>query len=87
MKRKNNLYKNIYQIENIKQAYKEVCKNTRNQRRVALLKDYEAIYIYRTYSTLVNKRYKVGSYNSLNSLASTNICYKGLLHPSNKLLK
>lgn len=63
MKRYNNLYANICEFENIKLAYKEVCKNTRNKRRVALLKDYESIYIYRIYKILINKEYKVGPYN------------------------
>ena len=64
MKRHSYLYDNICKFNNIKSAYKEVCKNTRNKRRVALLKDYEAIYVFRTYTTLINKSYKVGPYNS-----------------------
>lgn len=63
MKRKGNLYKNICKIENIESAYKEVCKNTRNERRVFNMKQYKAIYIYRVYNTLINKEYKVGPYN------------------------
>lgn len=63
MKKFKNLYTNICRFENIKSAYKEVCKNTRNKRRVALLKDYESIYTYRIYKTLINKTYKVGPYN------------------------
>ncbi|MBR2785957.1 MAG: hypothetical protein IKD76_00370 [Clostridia bacterium] len=57
MKRYNNLYNNICKFDNIKSAYKEVCKNTRNPRRVALLKDYESIYTFRIYTTLENKKY------------------------------
>lgn len=34
MKRKCNLYENIYKFENIVQAYKEVYKNTKNKRKV-----------------------------------------------------
>lgn len=64
MKRKNNLYKNIYNFNNINLAYNEVCKNTHNKHRVSLLKDYKAIYIYRIYKTLSTKSYKVGPYNS-----------------------
>ena len=33
MKRLNNLYKNIYDIDNIKLAYNEICQNTRNKRK------------------------------------------------------
>ena len=63
MKRYNNLYNNICTFNNIKCAYREVCKNTRNQHRVALLKDYEAIYTYRIYKMLSTRTYKVGPYN------------------------
>ena len=31
MKRMGNLYENICKIENIKNAYSEVCRNTRNK--------------------------------------------------------
>ena len=34
MKRKNNLYPNIYNYNNIIQAYNEVCKNTKNKKKV-----------------------------------------------------
>ena len=50
-------------MENIEQAYKEVCKNTRNERRVSNMKQYKSIYISRVYNTLKNKQYKVGPYN------------------------
>ena len=63
MKRIGNLYQNIYDINNIKSAYNEVCKNTRNKRRVANLKEYKSIYIARTYDILSNRTYKVGPYN------------------------
>ena len=33
MKRLGNLYENIYDLDNIEKAYKEVCKNTRNERK------------------------------------------------------
>ena len=64
MKRHSYLYNNIYKFSNIKLAYKEVCKNTHNKRRVSLLKDYEAVYIYRIYKTLLTKSYKPGPCNS-----------------------
>lgn len=34
MKRLGNLYKNIYKMNNIIGTYKEVCKNTKNKRKV-----------------------------------------------------
>ena len=35
MKRYGNLYKNIYDFDNITLAFNEVARNTRNKRRVA----------------------------------------------------
>ena len=49
MKRLGNLYENIYDLDNIEKAYKEVCKNTRNERKVFNMKQYKAIYISRIY--------------------------------------
>ena len=63
MKRKNNLYENICKIENIMAAFNEVCKNTKNKRKVNILREYKCIYISRIYNTLINKEYKVGPYN------------------------
>lgn len=63
MKRKGNLYKNICKFDNILSAYNEVCKNTRNKRRVANLKEYKSIYISRVYNILIHKAYVVGPYN------------------------
>ena len=63
MKRIGNLYENIYDMDNIEKAYKEVCKNTRNERKVFNMKQYKAIYISRIYEILKNREYKVGPYN------------------------
>ncbi len=63
MKRMGNLYQNICKFENIFSSYKEVCKNTKNKRRVANLKDYKSIYISRIHEILENKSYVVGPYN------------------------
>lgn len=63
MKRKNNLYKNIYNFENILDAFNEVCRNTKNKRRVANLKEYKCIYISRIHSILKNKNYTPGPCN------------------------
>ncbi len=63
MKRKNNLYQNICDINNITKAYNEVCRNTTNKKKVALLKQYKCIYISRIYQTLVNKQYIPGPCN------------------------
>lgn len=63
MKRKNNLYKNICNIENINTVYTEVCRNTRNKRRVETLKAYKSVLISKIHKTLLNKEYVVGPYN------------------------
>ena len=64
MKRLGNLYKNICEYENISKVFSEVCKNTRNKRKVAMIKDYKTIYIARTYQILKEKKYVVGPYNT-----------------------
>ena len=58
MKRKSNLYKEIYKISNIISAYDEVCKNTKNKNKVARFKEYKCIYISRIFYILSNKIYK-----------------------------
>lgn len=63
MKRKNNLYKNICNIDNIMHTYKEITLNTKNKKKKAQLNAYKAIYISRVYETLNNKSYVVGEYN------------------------
>lgn len=63
MKRKNNLYENTYNLENIFEAFDEICQNTRNKRKVRNYREYKCIYISRVYSTLKNKNYIVGPYN------------------------
>lgn len=63
MKRKDNLYNNLLKMENIEQAYNEVCSHTRNKRKVGNYKEYRCIYISRIYNVLLNRDYKVGKYN------------------------
>lgn len=63
MKRKGNLYKNILDFNNIQYAYAEVTRNTRNKRKVMLLKEYKAIYILKTYKILSSKSFVPGPYN------------------------
>lgn len=63
MKRKKNLYEQIYKFENILSAFDEVCRNTKNKRKVRNYKEYKCIYISRIYNTLANKSYVVGPYN------------------------
>ena len=63
MKRYSNLYKNICNIENIDVAFKEVRRNTRNERRVYNMKQYKAYYINTVYNILNTHSYQVGEYN------------------------
>ena len=62
MKRKNNLYNNICDFQNILHSFNEVRKNTNNKRRVFNMTQYKSVYIKRVYETLINKNYSVGSY-------------------------
>lgn len=63
MKRKRNLYENTYKLENILEAFDEVCRNTKNKRKVRNYKEYKCIYVSRIYNTLSTKSYVVGPYN------------------------
>ena len=45
MKRYGDLYNNICNTSNIMSSFKEVMKNTRNERRVELMKEYKSLYI------------------------------------------
>ena len=64
LKRKGYLYPEICKIENIISSYKEVCKNTKNKKRVENLRQYKSIYISRIHKILINKNYVVGPYNT-----------------------
>ncbi len=63
MKRKGNLYQEIYKFENIVNAFNEVCRNTKNKKKVAKFKEYKCIYVSRIYNILKTKSYKPGPYN------------------------
>ena len=63
MKRKSNLNQNICELKNIESAFNEVCRNTKNKRRVENLKEYKIVYITRIYNILKNKTYNPGPYN------------------------
>ena len=63
MKRKSNLYNEIYNFSNILKVFNEVCKNTKNKRKVENYKQYKCIYLSRVYNTLKNQTYEVGPYN------------------------
>lgn len=60
MKRKGNLYDSIYDLDNIKQCFEEVCRNTKNRSKVNNFREYKAVYINRIHNTLKNRQYVVG---------------------------
>lgn len=60
MKRKSNLYKDIYNLENIMTVYDEICRNTKNKRKVARYKEHKCRNIFRVYEILKNKKYVPG---------------------------
>ena len=63
MKRKNYLYEEMYKIENIQRVFNEICKNTKNKRRVESYKQFKCANIYDVYNTLKNKEYKPAKFN------------------------
>lgn len=63
MKRYKNLYQNICNFNNIEDSFKEVRRNTNNNRRVFNMKQYKAYYISTVYSVVKSKNYIVGPYN------------------------
>lgn len=63
MRRKGNLYKNIYKLENIQTIFNEVCRNTKNKRKVGIFREYKASYISRIHDILINKSYTPAPYN------------------------
>lgn len=63
MKRKGYLYEDIYNFNNIQNAFNEVCRNTKNKKKVEFFKEYRCIYISRIYNILKDEKYTVGPYN------------------------
>lgn len=63
MKRKKDLYVNTYELENIMYCFNEICRNTRNKRRVEEFKSFKSVFISRVYNDLKNKTYTPGKFN------------------------
>ena len=61
MKRLNNLYPNIYKLENLIECFNEVKKNTNSKTRVENLTAYKNIYISRIHKILKEKTYTMGN--------------------------
>lgn len=58
MKRKSNIYKNIYELNNILLAFEEVCKNTKNKRKIEEYKKLKCMHIFNIYDTLKKRKYE-----------------------------
>lgn len=63
MKRLNNLYEKICNLENINYVFNSICNKIKNKVKKEHLKEYRCIYVSRIYTLLKNKNYKVSSYN------------------------
>ena len=63
MKRKNNLYNEMCKIENINKVFDEICRNTKNKRKVQRFKEYRSINVTRIYNILNERKYVPGPYN------------------------
>ena len=63
MKRKSNLYEDIYKLENIEKVFAEVCRNTKNKKKVEEYKELKCAHIYHIYNMLKNDNYIPGKYN------------------------
>lgn len=50
-------------MSNIMKVYNEICRNTKNKRRVNSYKEYKCIYISKVYNVLKERKYEVGPYN------------------------
>lgn len=44
-------------FDNILSVYNELCRNTRNKKKVAHLKEYKSIYVYNVHTVLLEKNY------------------------------
>ena len=63
MKRKNNLYHNIVDLDNIINMTNLVCKNVRNKRKVDKFEMFKSEHVINIKNRLVNKDYNFNKYN------------------------
>lgn len=63
MKRKNNLYKNICDLNNIIEMTNTVCKTTKNKKKVEKFEAYKMEHIMNIKNRLDSKNIKIGKYN------------------------
>ena len=62
MKRKQNLYQNMYDFKNIESVFREICKNTKNVAKVQRFKDYKIVNIAKIHDVLEKRMYVPGPY-------------------------
>lgn len=63
MKRLDNLYDKICNIDNINYIYNQICKKVNNKSKLEHLKEYHCFYISKIYNVLKSETYSVSPYN------------------------
>lgn len=63
MKRLDNLYDKICNIDNINHIYNQICKKINNKAKLEHLKEYHCFYISKIYSILKSETYSVSPYH------------------------
>lgn len=63
MKRLNNLYNKIYDLENINYVYRKISSKISNKRKLEYLRQYRCVYISRIHTILKNKSFTPSFYN------------------------
>ncbi len=63
MKRKGNLYQDIYKFDHIMKVYKEIRKNCRNKKKVLQFETFQCYHLFQIYKCLLNKSYQPGAYH------------------------
>lgn len=63
MKRVNNIYSNLYDLNNIINVYNKIKCNTKNKYKIEQFEDYFCINIVNIYNVLKENKYEVGKYN------------------------
>lgn len=64
MKRLNNLYSEICNLDNILDVYDTICKNIRNKKKLEYLRENRCMLSSRIHDILINKAYTVGAVNT-----------------------
>ena len=62
MKRINNMYSKLYEVDNLIRVFDLVCNKTKNKRKVSLFMDNKVMIITEAYNDLINKSYMPSGY-------------------------